>query len=456
MRAAAEWELWTTTARVVLDRRDRRHLPAAEACVREVTDAVDRACSRFRDDSELVARTTELEHGAEVSPLLASLVHQALDAARLTDGDVDPTLGNHMVSLGYDDAFHRTAGGARTDGGADDPDPTVLTAALDTRPAWQRVLLSGTFLRVPVASGSTSVRPRGRRGRHGRRDHHARLGIGALVSLGGDVATAGPDPAGGWQVRVQDLDTDRSTTSGSRQGGPSRPRARRSVGGSRADRPGTTSSTPGGACPPSRLALGHGGRSLVRHGEHALHRRGRPGAPRPRDAPCDRPRSAARRGLRCGAPLGGWPADDALRAPRRRTGRLTPRTVRAAVQSVRTRAHGARGLPRTMCTSSHRARQRSSRAADAHGEVPTGRARSVTTHRTGGPWRRRHAPPGRVVVASVSVAASCRASRPGRDGVSVRGGAALRLQAGSCRRQRPWPSRPRASSRSRRVSTSAG
>ncbi|MEK6310505.1 MAG: FAD:protein FMN transferase [Curtobacterium sp.] len=209
MRAAAEWELWTTTARVVLDRRDRRHLPAAEACVREVTDAVDRACSRFRDDSELVARTTELEHGAEVSPLLASLVHQALDAARLTDGDVDPTLGNHMVSLGYDDAFHRTAGGARTDGGADDPDPTVLTAALDTRPAWQRVLLSGTFLRVPVGVrldlGATA---KAAAADMAAATITARLGIGALVSLGGDVATAGPDPAGGWQVRVQDLDTD--------------------------------------------------------------------------------------------------------------------------------------------------------------------------------------------------------------------------------------------------------
>jgi len=28
------------------------------------------------------------------------------------------------------------------------------------------------------------------------------------VSLGGDVATAGPDPSGGWQVRVEDLEGD--------------------------------------------------------------------------------------------------------------------------------------------------------------------------------------------------------------------------------------------------------
>ncbi len=200
MRAATEWDLWTTTARVVLDHRDRRHLAAAEACVREVTDAVDLACSRFRDDSELVARTVELERGAEVSPLLASLVHQALDAARLSDGDVDPTLGNHMVSLGYDDAFagrpHR-------------PTRPALADALDARPAWQRILLSGTFLRVPVGVrldlGATA---KAAAADMAAASITARLGIGALVSLGGDVATAGPDPVGGWQVRVQDRDTD--------------------------------------------------------------------------------------------------------------------------------------------------------------------------------------------------------------------------------------------------------
>lgn len=200
MRATVEWDLWTTTARVVLDRRDRRHLAAAEACVREVTAAVDAACSRFRDDSELVSRAAELVRGAEVSPLLASLVHQALDAARASDGDVDPTLGARMVSLGYDAAFA---------GGPPVPAPETIARALDERPAWQRVLLSGTFLRVPegvtLDLGATA---KAAAADTAAASITARLGIGALVSLGGDVATAGPDPSGGWQVRVQDLDDD--------------------------------------------------------------------------------------------------------------------------------------------------------------------------------------------------------------------------------------------------------
>lgn len=207
MRAAAEWDLWTTTARVVLDRRDRRHLPAAEACVREVTAAVDAACSRFRADSELLARADALVRGTEVSPLLASLVHQAVDAARLTDGDVDPTLGRRMVRLGYDAAF--VDGALVTAGPGPEVSPDLLARAFDVRPAWQRILLSGTFLRVPegvtLDLGATA---KAAAADMAAASITARLGIGALVSLGGDVATAGPDPSGGWQVRVQDLDDD--------------------------------------------------------------------------------------------------------------------------------------------------------------------------------------------------------------------------------------------------------
>lgn len=200
MRAATSWDLWTTTARVVLDRRDRRHLAAAETCVREVAAAVDAACSRFRPDSELATKADALVRGTAVTPLLAALVHQALDAARATDGHVDPTLGSHMRSLGYDAAF-ADAVPTRT--------PGDLARAWDDRPAWQRVLLSGTFLRLPegvvLDLGATA---KAAAADMAAASITARLGIGALVSLGGDVATAGAEPSGGWQVLVQDLDDD--------------------------------------------------------------------------------------------------------------------------------------------------------------------------------------------------------------------------------------------------------
>src|SRR5439155_8236267 len=41
---------------------------------------------------------------------------------------------------------------------------------------------------------------------------HQQLGVGILVSLGGDMATAGPGPAGGWRVLVRDQPDEPSCT----------------------------------------------------------------------------------------------------------------------------------------------------------------------------------------------------------------------------------------------------
>jgi thiamine biosynthesis lipoprotein len=41
---------------------------------------------------------------------------------------------------------------------------------------------------------------------------HDRLGTGVLVELGGDIATAGPAPGGGWTIRVQDRPADPPVT----------------------------------------------------------------------------------------------------------------------------------------------------------------------------------------------------------------------------------------------------
>ncbi|WP_066517291.1 FAD:protein FMN transferase [Curtobacterium ammoniigenes] len=193
--ARVAWDLWTTTAEVVVDSSDERAVDAAVAAVREVTDAVEAACSRFRPDSELMARRAELESGAgaEVSPMLAELVQVALDAARSTDGDVDPTLGSRMQELGYD----ASRGGAEPDG----------TEA--RRASWKDVTLEGRFLRVPAGVildlGATAKAFAADRGAAAAAE---RAGVGVMVSLGGDIATAGPTADGVWQILVRDLDDD--------------------------------------------------------------------------------------------------------------------------------------------------------------------------------------------------------------------------------------------------------
>jgi thiamine biosynthesis lipoprotein len=237
--ATQEWSIWHTTARLVVTD------PTAASAARQVVDgvlaAVDAACNRFRADSEL--RRLELAGGRPVvlSPLLAEMVDTALAAAELTGGAVDPTMGMALVSLGYDrdltqiaDAATRIAdaqvsgaraadariadasvsGGSVSDGSVSDdgvsgapvasgvvPMPVVVQRA----PGWQRIRLVGREVTVPVG-----VRlDLGAIGMAFAADLCATLvasscGTGVLVSLGGDLATAGNAPVGGWSVRVSD------------------------------------------------------------------------------------------------------------------------------------------------------------------------------------------------------------------------------------------------------------
>jgi thiamine biosynthesis lipoprotein len=182
----SQWPLWGTTARLVVSSGE---VGAARSIVERELAAVELACSRFRPDSEILAAAGRT---SRVSPLLAELVAVALDAARRTDGTVDPTVGAVLSGLGYDrDLALVTAAGAG---------PAVFAA-----PNWRAVKLRDRELTVPhgvtLDLGATA--------KAFAADRCARLvaetGTGVLVALGGDIATRGTAPDGGpWRVLVQD------------------------------------------------------------------------------------------------------------------------------------------------------------------------------------------------------------------------------------------------------------
>jgi len=80
----AQWSVWGTVARIVVT--DPCRLAEATDLVKAELAAVDAACSRFRDDSELRAACRAGGRPVAVGPLLAQLVAAALEAARDTDG----------------------------------------------------------------------------------------------------------------------------------------------------------------------------------------------------------------------------------------------------------------------------------------------------------------------------------------------------------------------------------
>lgn len=191
--STAQWPLWSTTARIVV--ADPERVGAARAIVRELCDDVDRACSRFRPDAEIAALACAGGRPVAVSRLLAQLLRVALDAAERTGGDVDPTVGRALADLGYD----RDLASIPTDAG-----PVRVTVR--SRADWRSVELDGDRARVPAGVeldlGATAKAWTADRAAATVAE---RLGVGVLVSLGGDVATAGaPAGAGDWQVLVQD------------------------------------------------------------------------------------------------------------------------------------------------------------------------------------------------------------------------------------------------------------
>jgi FAD:protein FMN transferase len=189
--AAASWRALGTT--VVVLTRDPGELDAATARVRGVIDEIDRACSRFREDSELSRLNAAGGSPRPVSRLFARATSCALRAAALTDGDLDPTIGSSLRVAGYDRdfaaisaggpvRFHRASGWRCVQ--LDDARRTVRV------PAGIELDYGATAkaLAADIAADAVAAEIRG----------------GALVSIGGDIATAGPPPAGGWPVRVGD------------------------------------------------------------------------------------------------------------------------------------------------------------------------------------------------------------------------------------------------------------
>ncbi|WP_151083416.1 FAD:protein FMN transferase [Nocardioides cynanchi] len=171
--------------------RDPGELAAARGLTEAVLAEVDRTCSRFREDSDLVRANAAAGHWVEVDPLLVSAVGVAVDVARATDGIVHPLLGRQLVSWGYDRDFGRLV----------DSGPATPPPAPGPR-SWSGLGLAEDAIRVPEGTaldlGST--------GKAFAADLVAttlagELTTSAIVSVGGDLAVSRPDGVA-WPVAV--------------------------------------------------------------------------------------------------------------------------------------------------------------------------------------------------------------------------------------------------------------
>lgn len=191
MIARAEFRALGTGARVLTTHESA--LEAAVTVAQRELERIDQACSRFREDSELSQLNRRLGSWVPVSPLLMTAIDAAVRVWRMTDGAVDPTMGRAIRILGYDRDF---------------------TDLRDAGPINLVIQPSGGAGVIEIDRAARKVRVRG--------GHEIDLGatakalaadlcaraafeacqVGTLVSLGGDIAIAGPAPAGGWSILI--------------------------------------------------------------------------------------------------------------------------------------------------------------------------------------------------------------------------------------------------------------
>ena len=190
---AEGWDALGTSVRVVVTEGGRAS--TARRAVEAVLAAVDRACSRFRDDSELCALNRAAGRWLPISSLFLEALDAAQWAAIVTDGAVDPTVGQALRAVGYDRDFAKITS-----------DGPSLVVCLRPAPGWQVLEVDRANCRARLAAGTeVDLGSTAKALAADRAAAAAQAAVGSggtLVSFGGDIAVAGVAPPGGWSVLV--------------------------------------------------------------------------------------------------------------------------------------------------------------------------------------------------------------------------------------------------------------
>ena len=166
------------------------YLTFAEERLRHWLDVMDRACNRFRPDSE-ISRLNNAHGEVEISEELAMALAAARRAYELSEGLCDPTILTSLEALGYDRDYD-------TLGVVDDgeltlhPAPGFASLGFDETarvvhktPLWRIDLgASAKALVADLVSADVAL--------HG----------GVIVEIGGDVSARGRGQEGPWVVGI--------------------------------------------------------------------------------------------------------------------------------------------------------------------------------------------------------------------------------------------------------------
>ena len=210
MTNSAIWTAWSCRVRVTVTRKDV--LDDATRQLTELMADVSRAANRFDPESDLSRINAAAGQMVPVTGRTLALVDAALDAADVTGGAVDPTIGGHLLHAGYR---------ADIDEIRDRLVPEGLVNERIDQADWTQVRVNRQLglIGVPVTMrldlGATAKAWTADTAAHGIAQS---LGTGVLVEIGGDVAVAGTKSTP-WQILVSERHGERGQDIGLTHGG---------------------------------------------------------------------------------------------------------------------------------------------------------------------------------------------------------------------------------------------
>jgi len=183
---------------VHLSTADGTALEPARQIATRLLDDVDRTCSRFRQDSDLIRANAGAGSWVSVDPMLVKAVGAAVESAAQTDGLVDPTLGHAMVAVGYDRDISLVLAESTDPAGIPVPARAGAWRDIQRDPAGALLVPRGSALDLGATCKAWAA------------DLivaaiAAELDSTVVLSLGGDIAVAGP---GGWPVAITETIDD--------------------------------------------------------------------------------------------------------------------------------------------------------------------------------------------------------------------------------------------------------
>lgn len=194
MTASAVWEDWSCQVRLTVT--DSPTLERARHHLMDLMGDVEQAASRFLPTSDVCRANQNAGRLVPVSRRTVALVDVALDAAALTDGLVDPTVGAHVIRAGYG------ADIASVRNRLIFPDRSAEPRRAD----WRSVQVDHELSRVGIPVGlalDLGATTKSWTADVAAHAIAASFGTGVLVEIGGDVAVAG-HKATPWQIQVSE------------------------------------------------------------------------------------------------------------------------------------------------------------------------------------------------------------------------------------------------------------